>query len=415
MTSQYGSDTKASDNARGYVRAPKLQARFDQAAGALLDSDGWVDPQGQKKLVADMALEGGGVKGIALVGAVLALDEAGYSFARVAGTSAGAIVATVIAALTKAKRPMTELKIHLDGLQFSKFMSKGRLRHLFEHTGKIGVTAADAIVLTRQMGLHSGDYLEEWLGPILTGLGADTFDKLKITLEEDPGMNLPEDHRYRLVLHVSDITRGRLVQLPWDYKYYGLGADTESVVSAVRASMSIPFFFDPVTKQANPADVELPQPGGSTARQHYAGGAVTWVDGGLLANFPIDAFRRTDDQPPRWPTIGIRLSSLTRDFPSTFACTDAIAVGMRCIHTLLNEWDVHNIDQTTGARTIFVDNAGLSATQFLLTEAQKQQLFLNGVHAATKFVIQMAAGGRVPRSDEEARAFLLQHDERGAD
>ena len=53
----------------------------------------------------DRPLQGGGVKGIALVGAVLALDEAGYSFARVAGTSAGAIVATVIAALTKGLRP----------------------------------------------------------------------------------------------------------------------------------------------------------------------------------------------------------------------------------------------------------------------------------------------------------------------
>jgi len=123
VISHYGSDTKANDNLRGYVREPELQARFDQAAANLLDSDGWVDPQGQKRLVADLALEGGGVKGIALVGAVLALDEAGYSFARVAGTSAGSIVATVIAALTKAKQPMTELKTYLDGLQFSKFMS----------------------------------------------------------------------------------------------------------------------------------------------------------------------------------------------------------------------------------------------------------------------------------------------------
>jgi len=34
----------------------------------------------------------------------------------------------------------------------------------------MAVTAADALILTRQMGLHSGDYLEEWLGPILTSL-----------------------------------------------------------------------------------------------------------------------------------------------------------------------------------------------------------------------------------------------------
>ena len=47
---------------------------------------------------ADLVLEGGGVKGIALAGAVLALAERGYSFPRVAGTSAGAIVASLVAA-----------------------------------------------------------------------------------------------------------------------------------------------------------------------------------------------------------------------------------------------------------------------------------------------------------------------------
>jgi NTE family protein len=210
-----------------YLRAPELQARFEEAAAQLLASDGWVDPDGKRRLVADMALEGGGVKGIGLVGAVLTLDEAGYSFARVAGTSAGAIVATLVATLSKARRPMTELKTHLDGLVFSNFMPKGRLRHWFEHTGKLATTASDAMVLTRQMGLYSGDYLEQWFGPILEALDADTFGKLKITPEDDPGMDLPEDHRYRVVVHVSDITRGVLVRLPWDYKYYGLDADTE--------------------------------------------------------------------------------------------------------------------------------------------------------------------------------------------
>ena len=37
----------------------------------------------------DLVLEGGGVKGIGLVGAVLTLSDAGYRFPRVAGTSAG--------------------------------------------------------------------------------------------------------------------------------------------------------------------------------------------------------------------------------------------------------------------------------------------------------------------------------------
>ena len=39
---------------------------------------------------ADLVLEGGGVKGIGLVGAIRVFSDAGYQFRRVAGTSATA-------------------------------------------------------------------------------------------------------------------------------------------------------------------------------------------------------------------------------------------------------------------------------------------------------------------------------------
>ena len=290
------------------------------AAAQLLSADGWSpSPSGQKELVADLALEGGGVKGIAIVGAVSVLAEAGYRFQRVAGTSAGAIAATLIASISKAGKPMSSLKGYLDGLSFKNFMPEGKL-HLFldHHLGKAGGALSDAGILSHRMGLYPGDYLAEWLEPILRDdLGVRTFADLKITLEEDPGMSLPESRRYRLVVHTSDITRGELARLPWDYNYYGHDRDAEEVVRAVRASMSIPFFFEPVTFDALAADVDVPLPGGGSITTHYEPGTVTWVDGGMLRNFPIDAFARMDGAPPRWPTIGIKLSSLQTSFGAT--------------------------------------------------------------------------------------------------
>ena len=53
-------------------------------------------------MFADLVLEGGGVKGIALVGAISVLEERGYEFRRVAGTSAGAIVGSLVAANARA-------------------------------------------------------------------------------------------------------------------------------------------------------------------------------------------------------------------------------------------------------------------------------------------------------------------------
>jgi predicted acylesterase/phospholipase RssA len=172
--------------------------------------------------------------------------------------------------------------------------------------------------------------------------------------------------------------------------------------------MSIPFFFEPVTVQSNPVDVEIPGPGGTSIPQHYPGGSVTWVDGGMLANFPIDAFDRIDGLAPRWPTIGIKLSALGTEMPKDVACHDTSREAWRCLQTMMNEWDRYHVEQTTAARTIFVNNMGLSATQFELTSEQKDQLFLSGVRAATKFLIEMSAVGGVPRTVQKARQLAAQ-------
>ena len=395
---------------RGYARNPQLQQAFDAAAEHLRQIDGYVDPtdpEHRPQLRADLALEGGGVKGIGLAGAVLVLDEAGYAFPRVAGTSAGAIAACLIASIFKAGKPIPAMRTYLGQLEFAKFMPESALHRWFDHQGGALEMIGDAAILTHRIGLYTGDYLAEWLHPILDGLGVRTFADLKITQSDDPGMSLPPNKRYRLLVHTSDLTRGELVQLPWDYGYYGLPADQEEVVRAVRASMSIPFFFEPVMVEANATEVDVAMPDGRVIKQHYDAGSVTWTDGGMLRNFPIGAFDRVDGQPARWPTIGVKLSSLQMNFGPTAASTSAVGVGIRALHTMMNEWDRYNVEATTAARTIFVANAGLTATQFDLTTDQQNELFINGVRSATQFVIEMSHAGGVPRSASQAKQFLL--------
>jgi NTE family protein len=69
----------------------------------------------------DAVFEGGGVKGIGLVGAIAATEEKRYQFVNVAGTSAGAIIAALIAAGYGAK----ELREIMRSLDYSKFKDKG--------------------------------------------------------------------------------------------------------------------------------------------------------------------------------------------------------------------------------------------------------------------------------------------------
>ncbi|HEY5319355.1 MAG TPA: patatin-like phospholipase family protein [Galbitalea sp.] len=396
----------------GFRRPPDLEAKFRAAAAKLLETDGWIDPAvktGSKQLVADLALEGGGVKGIGLVGAILALSDAGYTFRGVAGTSAGAIAASLVAALSLPGNDVARLKPIMDGLVFQKFMPNGKIHQfLDDHFGPLADRLVDGSILVQRPGIYNGNYLTEWLGPVLAGLGVDKFSDLKILASGDPGMSLPTGHEYSLVVHTSDITRELLVHLPWEYGNYGRVADEMRVVDAVRASMSIPFFFDPVAFPAEPADVALPLPDGSSVQRHYGGGTVTWVDGGMLNNFPIHAFDRVDGKPPRWPTIGVKLSALQTSFPPDRKCENSLSIASKSLHTMLNEGDSYGVDPATAGRTIFVDNAGIGTTDFDINQEGQDTLFLNGVSAATDFLILMADfnDGSVPRTSNDGKSLV---------
>jgi NTE family protein len=310
---------------------------------------------------ADLVLEGGGVKGIALAGAVLALAERGYSFPRVAGTSAGAIVASLVAACQARGKDLGRLKKTMDGLDYAKFRDGSWLT-------RVGWKVGEGLELLLHDGVHRGNYLREWLGNELADIGVQTFGDLRI--DDDPETSLPPDKRYRLVVHASDLSRNALVRLPWDYDRYGLAADTQLIVDAVRASMSIPFFFRPVSlKCGDRSD------------------SVTLVDGGLLSNFPITAFDRTDGRPPRWPTWGVKLSAQLGPIQLSHAVRGPFDIARGILSTLLSGWDRYHLDDegVTG-RTVFVDTGKLSSVDFGLDDATQQWLYTQGRLATMKFL-----------------------------
>jgi NTE family protein len=322
---------------------------------------------------ADLVLEGGGVKGIGLAGAVLTLDQAGYRFQRVAGTSAGAIAAAIIAALNKVGKPLNKLQGYLQEVKFEQFMAKGHLRAAL---GGLG----DAEHLLLHMGLYDGDYLIDWLGGVLTDIGITHFGDLRL---DDPGADQTwtARQRYSLVVHTSDVTRGKLVRLPWDYVNYGLDADRQRIVDAVRASMSIPFFFTPVYVRAAAVTADV-------ADVAAAAGRVTWVDGGLLDNFPVDVFRRSDGAKARWPTIGIKLSAKETSIGGGHGTDSVASEAIACLETVLDNAGRYYVPPDKAARTIFVDNAGIKATDFGITPKQQQTLFENGQNAARDWLKQ---------------------------
>jgi NTE family protein len=316
-------------------------------------------------LKADLVLSGGGVKGIGLVGAIVALMEGGYSIQRVSGTSAGSIAGAILAAgLGRDQLTPDEVKQLTMTLPYRKFLDAEPISNI-----PVLGTAWDLI---NGNGIYKGDFAHDWIRSELKNLGVRTFGDLAI----DDDHLLPE-RRYRLVLTVTDVTTGQLVRLPWDYhRLYGLDPDEQQVADAVRASMSIPFFFR------------------ATKLTSASGLTSTLVDGGLLSNFPIDSFARPDGKPPRWPTFGVTV------LPNLPQGNDKLIPGLAPLRwfggpTLLEDLVTTMIvghDQAylsqpwVSARAIRVDSTEVGFLDFKISRKQMDALYDRGYKAAQTFL-----------------------------
>lgn len=314
---------------------------------------------------ADLVLSGGGVKGIGLVGAVVALMEAGYTAQRVSGTSAGSIVGAIVAAASYGgQMTATQVKDLALELDYRKFVDPG----LFERVPVVGPPLA----VLKGTGIYKGDYAHDWVSSQLKNLGFTTFGDLAID-----DRDLPEEQRYKLVVTVADVTTGQLVRLPWDYRrVYGLDPDEQFVADAVRASMSIPFFFRPVSLR------------GTTGR------TSTLVDGGLLSNFPIDSLDRTDGKKPRWPSFGVTVLPNLPDgndkvIPALapFRLLGPPHLLESVITTVLVGRDQAYLNQPwVNARAIRVDSTDVGFLDFDISDNEIEALYVQGYAAAEKFL-----------------------------
>lgn len=313
-------------------------------------------------LTADLVLEGGGVLGIGHVGAISVLENAGYSFPRVAGTSAGSIVGALVAAGMRSPR-ITDIMASLD---YRRFADRSVLDRV--------PVGGPLLSLLMDDGVFEGDHLREWLGNLLVDeCGVETFGDLAI---DDADSSLPPERRFRLVVTATDVTRGELVYFPWDYeRTYGLEPGRQRVVDAVRASMSIPFFYEPVTLAGS----------GETSS--------TLVDGGVLSNFPIDIFDRTDGLPPRWPTFGVKLLPLLPvdaakllPIAGLFKHGPVALAASLAMTTIVGRDQAHLAKPWVKVRTMQVDSAGVNPIDFWISRAQATALFENGQAAATRFL-----------------------------
>ncbi len=324
----------------------------------------------------NLVFEGGGVKGIAYVGALEVLDKEGIlkNIKRVAGTSAGAMVAVLVGLNYTA----TEISEILWDLNFQNFLDDD-----------FGV-ARDITRLVNEYGWYKGDFFRDKMAEFIegkTGNGEATFK------------DLAKAKKFRDIhLIGADLSTGFTKVFCYD--------DTPDVkvADAARISMSIPLFFRAVQNINNDGHV--------------------YVDGGLLDNYPIKVFDRAsfiekesnrrettyyekanksltrklgqiDKQVYNKETLGFRLDSkeeinkflhpeidmpIKNDIKTLFTYTKAL------VTTLIDFQNNVHLHSDDWQRTVYIDSLGVGSVDFKISDSKKKELVKSGSDYTQKYL-----------------------------
>lgn len=306
----------------------------------------------------NLVFEGGGVKGIAYGGALKVLDELQLldSIERVAGTSAGAINATLMA-------------LHVSTDEISKIIAQTDFRSFEDHS-KFFPTNIYRVI--KKFGWNKGDAFLDWIGHLIyqkAGTKDFTFGDLQ---EEIIGGNT-KGFRF-LYMGATNLTQQkRIVFSHEEEKYKKL-----PIREAVRMSMSIPLFFEAYPYQAD-----------------------YMVDGGVSYNYPINLFdkkeylfkmencKKIDNGDPsriiNYETLGFRLDSteVISYAQRNWAIPPEKITGIKTyagalLNFLMEMANKVHLNPDDWNRTIFIDTKDVKTTDFKLPQTKIDELIKSG-------------------------------------
>lgn len=290
----------------------------------------------------DAVFEGGGVKAIGFIGAVCRLEESGFTWENTAGTSAGAVVASLLAVGYRG----IELKKIMMGMNFSKFADKSSLKYfsIIKHTYDI----------FSEKGIYCTKFIETYLSELYSAKGKKKFK------------DVSRYGKSRLKIIASDVTQKRLLILPDDLAFYGIDPMEFEIAKAVIMSISIPIVFKPsVIKYGSKKESFI-------------------VDGGILSNYPIWIFDVKGV--PRWPTFGFKFEKNTDKNKPRKKRNDFIGYMMDIIEAVIDNYDETYISDKDIVRTISIPTNGVKSTDFGISRFKSRELYELGYKSADDFL-----------------------------
>ena len=278
----------------------------------------------------DLVFSGGGVKAIAFIGVVEALEERGIKVRRIAGTSAGALVGALVASGYTSYEIKNMLPT-LSQLFFKENNQTSRVPSWFRW-----------IRLYWRKGLYTGDGLLDWLDLKLREKGIQTFDDLPYG-------------SFKMV--ASDLTAGKMIVLPDDAAYYGKNPQEMGVAKAVRMSASLPFFYQPVRWMRN-------------KKVHLI------VDGGVLSNFPIWLLEENGCT-KEVPIVGFQLQAADKKEPER-KISNVIELYSALFITMKEAHDAKHVEKIAKKNVLIIPVPTMSPANVSLTTKEMHALIQSG-------------------------------------
>lgn len=316
----------------------------------------------------NLIMEGGGVKGIAYVGALETLEELGIlqNITRVGGTSTGAIQAVLLGLGFS----VDEIAGILWSMNFSNFLddSWGVIR--------------DTHRLIHDYGWYKGNFFRKWVAQLIAIKAGNT----EATFADVHKQASAKGFRDMYFTGTNLSTRYCEV---FSYEH----TPRMCIADAVRISMSIPLFFSAV--RIGPRD-------------------DVYVDGGVLSNYPVKIFDRqkyaSSDaaaRPTKYyqehnqqlldegrnvsayiynkETLGFRLDSaeeiaVFRDHsePPVYKINDFFTYIRALIETVTGAQQNIHLHSDDWQRTIYIDTLGVKTTDFDIDDDTKHSLVASG-------------------------------------
>lgn len=250
-------------------------------------------------------------------------------------------------------------------------------------------------------GINPGDVFYNWIKGLLLQNGVATVSDLNKKASTCPPLSLRvhnesgvDDLKGDVTFITSELVTQNKIQFPLMCKLFRTDPDTMQPAGFIRASMSIPVFFESYMINDIPySDDRIIAAWNEFFHNVSPPGNARFVDGGILSNFPISIFYNANIPVPRLPSFGIDLDDSKPGDKGENAFNWSLTgyIG-RMFNTIRNYYDkdflLKNEVYEKGVGKVDLSDDKYNWLNFFLPDQDKIDMFALGAQAACEFLQQ---------------------------